>query len=201
MKNKLHVGSGPVLLEGWINVDNQPYRGIDQVLDIREGIPYSGLEYIFAEHFIEHLAYDDAMKFLRDCRKALVDEGVLRLTTPNLDWVWMTQYHLGQWAQASEAVRDCFWMNKAFRGWGHQFLYNAQTLAECLHDAGFATVERCLYGESRHEALRGVEHHEKYLDSPELPHLIVVEASGRRKGKSDILQGPRDEFCQAISVV
>ncbi|HEX3107510.1 MAG TPA: methyltransferase domain-containing protein [Thermoanaerobaculia bacterium] len=201
MKTKLHVGSGPVLLEGWINVDNQPYRGIDQVLDIREGIPYSDLEYIFAEHFIEHLAYDDAMKFLRDCRRALGDGGVLRLTTPNLDWVWMTQYHLGQWSQPSEAVRDCFWMNKAFRGWGHQFLYNAQTLTECLHDAGFATIERCAYGESRHEALRGVEHHEKYLDSPELPHLIVVEASGRQRRKSDILEGPRDEFRAAVSVV
>jgi predicted SAM-dependent methyltransferase len=201
MKTKLHVGSGPVLLEGWINVDNQPYRGIDQVLDIRQGIPYSDLEFIFAEHFIEHLAYDDAMKFLRDCRRALVDDGVLRLTTPNLDWVWMTQYHLGQWTQPSEAVRDCFWMNKAFRGWGHQFLYNAQTLTECLRDAGFATVERCNYGESRHDALRGVEHHEKYLDSPELPHLIVAEASGRQKRKSDILEGPRDEFRAAISVV
>jgi len=201
MKTKLHVGSGPVRLEGWINVDNQPYRGIDQVLDIREGIPYSDLEYIFAEHFIEHLAYDDAMKFLRDCRRALGDAGVLRLTTPNLDWVWMTQYHLGQWSQPSEAVRDCFWMNKAFRGWGHQFLYNAQTLTECLHDAGFATIERCAYGESRHAALRGVEHHEKYLDSPELPHLIVVEASGWRRGKSDILEGPRDEFRAAVSVV
>jgi predicted SAM-dependent methyltransferase len=201
MKTKLHVGSGPVLLEGWINVDNQPYRGIDQVLDIRQGIPYSDLEFIFAEHFIEHLAYDDAMKFLRDCRRALVDDGVLRLTTPNLDWVWMTQYHLGQWTQPGEAVRDCFWMNKAFRGWGHQFLYNAQTLTECLRDAGFATVERCNYGESRHDALRGVEHHEKYLDSPELPHLIVAEASGRQKRKSDILEGPRDEFRAAISVV
>ncbi|HEX3584249.1 MAG TPA: methyltransferase domain-containing protein [Thermoanaerobaculia bacterium] len=201
MKTKLHVGSGPVLLEGWINVDNQPYRGIDRVLDIREGIPYSDLEFIFAEHFIEHLAYDDAMKFLRDCRRALVDDGVLRLTTPNLDWVWMTQYHPGQWTQTSEAVRDCFWMNKAFRGWGHQFLYNAQTLAECLHDAGFATIERCNYGESRHDTLRGVEHHEKYLDSPELPHLIVVEATGRRRGKSEILEGPRDEFRAAVSVV
>lgn len=201
MKTKLHVGSGPVLLEGWINVDNQPYRGIDQVLDIREGIPYGDLEFIFAEHFIEHLAYDDAMKFLRDCRKALVDGGVLRLTTPNLDWVWMTQYHLGQWTQPSEAVRDCFWMNKAFRGWGHQFLYNAETLTECLRDAGFATVERCAYGESRHDALRGIEHHEKYLDSPELPHLIVVEASGRRRGKSEVLEGPRDEFRAAVSVV
>jgi hypothetical protein len=92
-------------------------------------------------------------------------------------------------------------MNKAFRGWGHQFLYNGQTLTECLHDAGFASIERCAYGESRHEALRGVEHHEKYLDSPELPHLIVIEASGRRKAKSEILEGPREEFRAALSVI
>jgi predicted SAM-dependent methyltransferase len=201
MKTKLHVGSGPVLLQGWINIDNQPYPGIDHVLDVTKGLPFEGLEYIFAEHFIEHLAYDDAMKFLRECRRALRDDGVLRLTTPNLDWVWLTQYHLGQWSDASEAVRDCFWINKAFRGWGHQFLYNDQTLRECLHDAGFAEMERCAYGESRHDALRGVEHHEKYHDVPELPHLIVMEATGLRPGGSKMLEGPREEYRNAISVV
>ena len=200
MKTKLHVGSGPVLLEGWINVDNQPYRGIDRVLDIREGIPYSDLEFIFAEHFIEHLAYDDAMKFLRDCRRALVDDGVLRLTTPNLDWVWMTQYHLGQWTQPSEAVRDCFWMNKAFRGWGHQFLYNLQTLTECLHDAGFEKVEEQKYGESRHDALRNIERHEQYPDA-HISHIVIIEASGKRSRKSETLEGPRKEFLEALSVV
>jgi predicted SAM-dependent methyltransferase len=201
MKTKLHVGSGPVLLQGWINIDNQPYPGIDHVLDVTKGLPFEGLEYIFAEHFIEHLAYDDAMKFLRECRRALRDDGVLRLSTPNLDWVWLTHYHLGQWGENSEAVRDCFWINKAFRGWGHQFLYNDQTLSECLRDAGFATIERCGYGESRHDALRGVEHHEKYNDIPELPHLIVVEASGRSEGPSKMLGGPREDYRGVISVV
>src|SRR5205085_1819161 len=148
-KRRLHVGCGPQLLEGWINIDNQPYKGVDAVVDIRNGVPYENLELIFAEHFIEHLSYDAAQKFLRDCRRALGPDGVLRLTTPNLDWVWLTQYHPGQWQHPSEAVRDCFWMNKAFRGWGHQFLYNEQTLTECLHEAGFAAVEPVRYGESR----------------------------------------------------
>lgn len=196
---KVHVGSGPVLLEGWINVDKRRYRGVDRVRDVTKGLPFKDLEFIFAEHFIEHLRYEDAMKFLRECRRALRDDGVLRLSTPNIDWVWLTQYHLGQWASDAEAVRDCFWLNKAFHGWGHQFLYNDQTLRACLYDAGFANVERCAYGESRHEALRGLEHHTKYPDVPELPHLIVVEASGRRPpGEEKSLDEPRADYREAI---
>ena len=198
---RLHVGCGPVALQGWINIDNQSYPGVDYVLDVTGGLPFEKLDCVFAEHFIEHLNYDAGASFMRECRRVLASEGVLRLSTPNLDWVWMTQYHLGQWGSSSEAVRDCFWLNKAFRGWGHQFLYNLQTLIECLHDAGFANVISCLYGESSHEALRLVERHDKYLDTPDLPHILIVEASGIRSGKSDVLEGPREEFRAAVSVV
>ena len=199
-KRKLHVGCGPQLLRGWINVDNQPYNGIDAVVDVRNGIPYENLDFSFAEHFIEHLSFDDAQRFLRDCRTALASTGVLRLTTPNLDWVWLTQYHPGEWQQPSEAVRDCFWMNKAFRGWGHQFLYNVQTITECLHAAGFDTIEPQKYGESRHEELRSIERHEKYPDA-HISHIVIVEASGTRRPKSEMLEGPMREFKDAIAVV
>jgi predicted SAM-dependent methyltransferase len=199
---RLHVGCGPVALPGWINVDNQPYEAADHVLDIRQGLPFEQLDFVFAEHFVEHLSYDDAAAFLRECRRALAPHGVLRLSTPNLDWVWMTQYHLGQWGASSEAIRDCFWLNKAFRGWGHQFLYNLPTLTECLHAAGFASVESCAYGESRHEALRGVEHHEQYPDSPELPHILIVEASGvRSEGVGALLEGPEADFRNAVAAI
>ena len=63
-KKKLHIGCGPVLLEGWINVDIAPYPGIDAQLDVTGGIPYRDLEFVFAEHFIEHLSYDDGARFL-----------------------------------------------------------------------------------------------------------------------------------------
>ena len=199
-KRNLHVGCGPQLLRGWINVDNQPYDGIDAIVDVRNGVPYENLDFIFAEHFIEHLSFNDAQQFLRDCRRALAPNGVLRLTTPNLDWVWLTQYHPGQWQEPSEAVRDCFWMNKAFRGWGHQFLYNLQTLTECLHDAGFETIEEQKYGQSRHDALRNIERHEQYPDA-HLSHIVIIEASGTRAAKSATLEGPRREFLEAVSVV
>jgi predicted SAM-dependent methyltransferase len=197
---QLHVGSGPLVRPGWINIDNRRYPGVNRVLDVTRGLPFENVSHIYAEHFIEHLSYEAATKFLRACRRVLRPDGILRLSTPNLDWVWHTQYHPREWQGVGEAVRDCFWMNKAFRGWGHQFLYNVQTLTECLHDAGFDAVVPERYGESRHDELRGIERHEQYPDA-HLPHIVIVEAGGTRRAKSELLPGPEKDFKDAVSVV
>ena len=178
---KLHVGSGPLVREGWVNIDSHAYPGVDHVLDVRGGLPFddASATYVYAEHFIEHLPQADGLAFLRECRRVLKDNGILRLSTPSLDWVWATQYHLGTWGAESEAIRDCFWINRGFYGWGHQFLYNFPTLRSMLKLAGFADVVQHPYGASDHEDLRGLEKHETYHDTPELPHIVIVEASGR----------------------
>ena len=198
---KLHIGSGPHLLEGWFNIDNQPYQGIVLVHDVRDGLPFADVRFIYAEHFIEHIPYRDAVLFLKQCRSILRSDGILRLSTPNLDWVWRHNYHPNEWSDESEAVRDCFWMNRAFRGWGHQFLYNLPALTETLHEAGFATVVMCRYGESEHPELTNVEGHEKYPDDDDLPHVVVVEASGSGGTASKSLHGPRGEYEEVIEVV
>ena len=164
------------------------------------GLPFDEVALIFAEHFIEHLDFHAGLRFLSECRRALNGTGVLRLSTPNLDWVWHHQYHCGQWRDDGEAVRDCFWMNKAFHGWGHQFLYNRQALTEVLRESGFFHVETDSYRESRHPELRGLERHEKNVDSPNLPHVIIVEAWGRSRFSFDTLRGPRADFEQAMTI-
>jgi predicted SAM-dependent methyltransferase len=169
---RLHAGCGPVHLDGWVNIDNRPYPAADYVLDVRDGIPFHDLAFIFAEHFIEHLPLWEAHRFLVACRTALSPGGVLRLSTPNLDWVYRTQYGL------DDAVAGCFGLNSSFRGWGHQFLYNAETLAGLLRAAGFAHVHFCEYGESQHAELVGLERHERSPDTSALPHVLVVEAAG-----------------------
>src|SRR5262249_9289542 len=47
---KLHIGSGPQILPGWVNVDNLPYPGVDKVLDVTAGLPFRDVDFIFAEH-------------------------------------------------------------------------------------------------------------------------------------------------------
>jgi predicted SAM-dependent methyltransferase len=197
---RLHVGSGPLVRPGWINIDNRRYPGVDRVLDVTRSLPFENVSYIYAEHFIEHLPYDAGAKFLEACRRVLRPDGVLRLSTPNLDWVWHTQYHPREWQGAGEAVRDCFWMNKSFRAWGHQFLYNLPALTETLKAAGFDSVRPRRYGESDDPALVGMEQHEAYTDTPDLPHVIVVEASGIRSGYSGPLDEPLADYRSVIDV-
>ncbi len=174
---RLHIGCGQEAMAGWINIDNQGLPGVDQVLDVRHGLPFTGVAAIYAEHFLEHLSLDEGIAFLTECRRVLAGDGILRLSTPSLDWVLTTHY---RWSDATEEDRglDCIRLNRAFHGWGHQFLYNRPMLGSALRAAGFANVAFRAYGESEVPELRGLERHETWNDTPELPHVLVVEASG-----------------------
>ena len=193
---KLHIGSGPQILPGWVNIDNVRYRGVDRVFDVTKGLPFRDVRYIFAEHFIEHLDFHDAMYLMRECRRVLADDGVLRLSTPNLDWVWASHYRMDM--PVEESVLWGFRLNRAFRGWGHHFLYNEATLSALLKDAGFRNVVRVEYGESTHDELRGLERHEKAPDHAGLSHILIVEAWGRGGEAPMHLEGPRKEFLRDL---
>jgi predicted SAM-dependent methyltransferase len=192
---RLHIGSGDVRLPGFLNVDNRRLDGVDRVVDVTLGLPFRDVRFIFAEHFIEHLDYAHAMYFLRECRRVLRDDGVLRLSTPNLDWVWATHY------RQTDELTDCFRINRAFRGWGHQFVYNFAALQATLIDAGFANVVRCEYGESTHPELRGLEKHEKNEDFDGISHILIVEATGRSVSTPPAgLDEPRSWYLRDVNV-
>lgn len=191
---RLHIGCGQQAIPGWINIDSQALPGVDRVLDVRRGLPFRGVSAIFAEHFLEHIRFEDGLAFLKECRRVLADFGVLRITTPNLDWVHATHYNSWPSGSSEERLRDCFQLNQAFHGWGHQFLYNRSTLEAALKSAGFADVLFQHYGKSNIPDLNGIERHEAYVDAPDLPHVLIAEASGEARGvplPAEILQSFR----------
>ncbi|HEY3566830.1 MAG TPA: methyltransferase domain-containing protein [Thermoanaerobaculia bacterium] len=175
---RLHIGSGNVRLPGWTNVDAQRLPGVDVVADVTRGLDFAGAEAVFSEHFLEHLAVDDALRFLLEVHRVLADGGWVRLTTPNLDWVWLTHYRLD--GEAAEKREAALAINRAFRGWRHQFLWNREMLAEALAACGFEEVRWCRRGESELPFFRDLERHDTYGDSEEMPHILIVEA---RKGE------------------
>jgi predicted SAM-dependent methyltransferase len=193
---RLHIGCGQQSIPGWINIDNQGLPGVDQVLDVRKGLPFADAASIYAEHFLEHLGLDDGLAFLAECRRVLRPDGILRLSTPNLDWVVLTHYR-GPQTGDDEAREDAIRLNRAFHGWGHQFLYNRAMLASALKAAGFARAAFCRYGESDVPELKGLERHETWEDTPELPHVLIVEGSGAAKAEK-IPENLLREFREAI---
>ncbi len=194
MNRKLlvHAGCGSVRLDGWIHVDRQYFPGIDFLADLGRGLPVAEADAVFAEHFLEHLEPLDALAFLASCGEVLRPRaGWLRLSTPNLDWVLAEHY------RATENPRDraamAVTLNRAFRGWGHRFLWNEPALRLALEACGFDEIRRERFGESRLSFFQGVERHETYPDLDGLPHVLVLEARagapdpGRFREASDYL--------------
>lgn len=191
----VHIGCGVERLDGWINVDYELFPSVDVVADMRDPIPFRGVDAIFAEHFLEHLTLAAGLSFLESAHDALADGGWLRLTTPNLDWVWVTQYRLD--APEPEARSNALAMNRAFHAWGHRFLWNRPLLEEALAACGFEAVTEHQRGASAAPFLRGVERHEAYPDYGPIQHVVVLEA---RKGPAqpERLQRLRQEMWEGF---
>ena len=170
----LHVGCGPERLDGWVNIDLQPFPSVDFVADVTRGLPFQDSEALFAEHFLEHLTLEEGLDFLTAAHGALKPGSWLRLSTPNLEWVIATHYRKA--APREEKIRDAFRVNRAFYAWGHRFLWNRSLLAEALAGVGFTGIRWCRYGESELPVFRGIERHELYEDNATLPHVLIVEA-------------------------
>ncbi len=182
-------------IPGWINVDAEALPGVDRVVDVRRGLPFDDVELIFAEHFLEHLTLAEGLAFLRECRRVLRYDGTLRLSTPNLDWVWLTHYRPPSEMTSDQSLDACLALNRAFHGWGHRFLYNRQMLTAALHAAGFARCEEHGYGESRFPELRGLERHPLDPAASGVPSVVIIEARGRRPPSDDLAVRAREYLC------
>jgi predicted SAM-dependent methyltransferase len=200
---RLHVGCGTEIIPGWCNIDIQDLPGVDIVLDITEGFNFSDAEYIYCEHFIEHLRFDQGFDFLAACHEALAEGGVLRLSTPNIDWVYLTHFSADT-TDVQKRVANTFMLNRAFYGWGHQFLYSREVLSEVLDAVGFRNIIECEYGMSDRARLAGLERHERYESTPQLPDVLILEAErGRGAAKKKvvrdtILRQAREEFLHML---
>lgn len=93
---KVHLGCGPDIRPGWVNVDLilGPAPRIDPaaqpdtfliVHDLRDGLPMDegSCDIIYSSHFFEHLSLAHGMKLMKDCYRALRPGGTFRIVLPD----------------------------------------------------------------------------------------------------------------------
>jgi len=159
--DRLHLGCGPNVLSGWGNLDVDGGPGSIRY-DLTQPLPKTdaSVQYIYSEHFIEHIGRDDGERLMRECRRVLVEGGVLRISTPDLRFI-VREYEAGrldEWADMDwHPVSSCRLLNESMRLWGHVFLYDEPELRQLLTEAGFRSVDRVAYRSSAHTALAGLE--------------------------------------------
>mgnify|MGYP000914503847 CR=1 FL=1 len=156
---KLNVGCGSVKFPGWVNIDIEP--NADLVVDLRNGLPLKDntADFIYNEHFIEHLSFEDGEKAVKEFYRVLKGGGVLRIATPELNYIiekyvndWKDQDWLS-WPHYSYITTKGRMLNIAMREWGHEYLYNEEDLRNLLKKIGFKKITKQELNKSKHHEL------------------------------------------------
>lgn len=160
---KLNVGCGSIKFPEWVNIDIEP--NADICADVTKGLPFSdnSSKFIFNEHFIEHITYEEGEKVLKDFYRILEKGGILRIATPDLDYIidkynnnWKDQEWL-TWPELQFIKTKGQMINISLRSWGHKYMYNEEDLRIQLLNAGFSNINRCDWNISSYEELSGRE--------------------------------------------
>lgn len=171
--NKLHLAAGSNIMEDWANLDINHKRGtIWHDLTAPLCVSDDQIQYIYCEHFIEHISSEAATNLLRECHRVLKPGGVLRFSTPNLDFL-IKQYqekNLLEWENVGWLPTSaCTMINDGMHLWGHKYLFNIEELINRLESLGFSKVKSVGWRESQHDDLRNLEcrpfHHEIIIEA------------------------------------
>src|SRR3954471_700236 len=162
---RVHLGCGQNRLEGWLNVDLVRSCRPDVLHDLRWGFPAppASVSLIYSEHVLEHLAFDDGMRLLHDCRRALEPGGALRIAMPDLEHLvdryrsdWRDQDWL-TWPGYEWVDSPARMLNTAMRSWGHRYVYDRAELKARLEEAGFTSTTAEQWGASSRAEFRDRE--------------------------------------------
>lgn len=160
---KLNIGCGNVKFPDWVNIDIEP--GADLVVDVRDGLPLNdnSANFIYNEHFIEHLKLEDGEKSIKEFYRVLEKGGVLRIATPDLDYTikkylddWKNQDWL-TWPAYEYIKTRGLMINVSMREWGHKYLYNEEDLSNLLKSAGFQKITKHELNKSDYPELANLE--------------------------------------------
>jgi predicted SAM-dependent methyltransferase len=206
---KLQIGSGLNLLDGWLNTDL--HSSEDKIgVDATRAFPFDDeiFDYIFSEHMIEHITYEDGVWMLSECFRVLRPGGEVRIATPDLSFLIALhradrsplqeeyiRWSIDTFLPDVPAYEAAFVINNFVRAWDHTFIYDERVLRHAMEAIGFVDVRRHALGESDDEHLRGLEHQSRL--PPGFLHLetMVLEATrpdgpgGRAPRSVDIPRG------------
>ena len=190
-ERKLQIGSGRNPLVGWLNTGISLRESKDGIyMDAGKPFPLpdNSFDYVYSEHLIEHLTYLQALNMLEESYRVLKPSGVVRIATPDLCFLLRLyqepnklvhekyiEYSAEQGGMPPSAV---FVINRFHTTWGHQIVYDKDTLCKMLVDVGFRDFKWCDVGESHHGALKGIEgHHRLFTEEFNRLETMIVEAT------------------------
>jgi predicted SAM-dependent methyltransferase len=199
---KLQIGSGKKnIIDGWLNTDIVCKSKKVGYLDAGRKFPFEDntFRYVFSEHIFEHLDFKQAVNMLTECYRVLEPGGILRISTPNFDFLlqlyqnpglpvhkeyinWATKKYLKDIAKyhRKNEPSPVYVINNFFKDWGHQIIHNLDSISTMLTDAGFTQITPCKVNDSADPELKYLEMHGSTIPQEfnELETMVVEAKKG-----------------------
>jgi predicted SAM-dependent methyltransferase len=142
-------------------------------MDATERFPFDDntFDYIFTEHMIEHINYQQGRFMLKECYRVLRPGGKIRVVTPDLRFLIelytehktdIQEKYLAfsrRYFPSDTTINDTLVINNFFRDWGHQFIYDEKTLKHVCVEMGFQSIAFQKLYESDDINFRNLEKH------------------------------------------
>jgi predicted SAM-dependent methyltransferase len=169
---KVQLGAGGSRLKGWLNTDIEPGGDGLAYLDATKRFPFDddSIHYIFSEHVIEHLTYDEGRAMIAEAYRVLAPGGKMRVSTPDLmQFIALFDKNPSEEARAyidgklkwhewpREPNSAAIILNLQMSSWGHKFMYDFETLSGALTRGGFRNAQAYPENVSDDEHLRDLE--------------------------------------------
>ena len=176
---KLQIGCGSNLIDdGWLNSDKAPISSNVMYLNAARRFPFpdATFAYVYSEHMIGSLSFDQAKVMLSECFRTLAPGGKIRIATLDIEFLidlcqdrnpseLRLQYM--EWFQVQTEIQysgGIFLFNNFAKLYGIEFVYDEPTLRDAMAAAGFSDITRRDLNESDDAALRNLENEKRMPD-------------------------------------
>ena len=162
----LNLGGGGNCIDGCLTVDISPRA--DVYVDLMTQLPFedSSFDAIFCEEAIEHIPLNQAEDLLKECLRILKEGGVLRISTPDLNYFAEQVLH---------ETGACNAINQIFYEHTHRYIYTRQALQEKCLEAGFENVRSSSYKDSNSRLGYLDSHADRFSHPPEISQYLEAE--------------------------
>ncbi|TGL99216.1 class I SAM-dependent methyltransferase [Leptospira jelokensis] len=137
---KLHIGSGPINLEGWVNIDaraaNHIHLNTNSVM-LEEFSDHSIAE-IYMCHVLEHFNISEIESILKRYKQKLKIGGILRISVPDFDLL-IKIYE--QTNKSIKLITPSILGGQDYEYNFHKIIFNRELLASILEKVGFKNIE------------------------------------------------------------
>jgi predicted SAM-dependent methyltransferase len=153
----LDVGCGPNRRPGFCGIDYQWRPGhVDICWNITKGIPIpdNWVGGIYTEHCLEHIKIEQFYNVAKEFFRIMMPLSYIRIIVPSLE-LFAEKYHQNLIGAQTEMpshhtvngdYTPAMSINAIFLNWGHEFIYDFETMKLILMRAGFCDIQQQTFG-------------------------------------------------------